>query len=325
MCNRQWHCAWRSGACYAGDETIVPHKGKRCGRLRQFVPRKPHSTGLKLYVLADSCRSYVIDMFLYCSKPGVVRRANPRVTGQLTPSEVVGRWTTKIPPGVALCADSYFGSHATAKACASQDTPFLFLTKRDEFGVQTMGQGIRPGHVSTATHRHGHYSMAVYKNPKVGSKPPRVVPLLTNCTFQNRWWWSGRAEIPCEIGAYRQLAGGVDTANQLALQHREVGRFRSWSKALRAFVVRYAISNSFVACKSIDLIPENTSLWDFQLGFMHSVMPPMYVPPQEVHCPVKSPTRGTCKVCGKRTCWVCKGCGVHVHMKNCFLAHHGLV
>ena len=236
----------------------------------------------------------------------------------------MGRWTTKIPPGVALCADSYFGSHATAEACASQDTPFLFLTKRDEFGVQTMGQGIRPGHVSTATHRHGHYSMAVYKNPKVGSKPPRVVPLLTNCTFQNRWWWSGRAEIPCEIGAYRQLAGGVDTANQLALQHREVGRFRSWSKALRAFVVRYAISNSFVACKSIDLIPENTSLWDFQLGFMHSVMPPMYVPPQEVHCPVKSPTRGTCKLCGKRTCWVCKGCGVHLHVKNCFSAHHGL-
>ena len=55
------------------------------------------------------------------------------------------------------------------------------------------------------------------------------------------------------------------------------------------------------------------------------VMPPMYVPPQEVHCPVKSPTRGTCKVCGKRTCLVCKGCGVHLHVKNCFLAHHGLV
>ena len=46
--------------------------------------------------------------------------------------------------------------------------------------------------------------------------------------------------------------------------------------------------------------------------------------PQEVHCPVKSPTRGTCKLCGKRTCWVCKGCGVHLHVKNCFLAHHGL-
>ena len=169
MCNRQWHRAWRSGACYAGDETIVPHKGKRCGRLRQFVPRKPHSTGLKLYVLAESCRSYVIDMFLYCWKPGVgVRRANPRITGQLTPSEVVGRWTTKIPPGLALCADSYFGSHATAKACDSHDTPFLFVTKRDEFAVQTVGQGIRPGHVSTATHRHGHYSMAVYKTQKLG-------------------------------------------------------------------------------------------------------------------------------------------------------------
>ena len=265
---------------------------------------------LKLYVLADSC--YVIDMFLYCSKPGVVRRTNPPVTGQLTPSEVVGRWTTKLPPGVALCADSYFGSDATAKACASQDTPFLFLTKRDEFGVQTMGQGIRPGHVSTATHRHGHYSMAVYKNPKVGSKPPRVVPLLTNCTFQNRWWWSGRAEIPCEIGAYRQLAGGVDTANKLALQHREVGCFRSWSKALGVLVARYAISDSFVACKSIDLIPENTSLWDFQLGLMHSVMPPMYVPrgplPSEVSYPWHLQSVWEANLLGLQGLWCTSAC-----------------
>ena len=25
------------------------------------------------------------------------------------------------------------------------------------------------------------YELAVYKNPKVGHKPPRLVPLLTNC------------------------------------------------------------------------------------------------------------------------------------------------
>ena len=177
-------------------------------------------------------------MFLYCSKHGVVRRANPGVTGQLTRTEVVGRWTTQIPAMVALYVDSSFGSYATAKACASQNTPFLFLTKRDEFGVYTMGHGIRPGHVSKATHRCGRYSMAVYKNPKVGSQPPRVVPLLTNCTFENWWWCLGRAEIPCEIGAYRQLAGGADTATQVALQQREVGRFHSRSKALRACLLR---------------------------------------------------------------------------------------
>ena len=87
---------------------------------------------------------------------------------------------------------------------------------------------------------------------------------------------------------------------------------------------RYIVSNLFVACESIDLIPEHTSLWDFQLRFLHSVVAPMYVPPQDIHCPIKSPTRGTYKLCGKRTSWVCKGCGVHLHVKNCFLAHDGL-
>ena len=64
MCKRQCQHTWHSGACYAEDETIAPHKGKKPGRLRQFVPRKPHQTWLKLYVLADSCRSYVINIFL---------------------------------------------------------------------------------------------------------------------------------------------------------------------------------------------------------------------------------------------------------------------
>ena len=64
QCNRQWARAWRQRAAMSCDETIVPHVGKRIGRLRQFVPTKPHSTGLKLYVLADAYRSYATDTCL---------------------------------------------------------------------------------------------------------------------------------------------------------------------------------------------------------------------------------------------------------------------
>ena len=32
-CNRQWSSSWKPGTAVTGDETIVPHKGKRAGKL----------------------------------------------------------------------------------------------------------------------------------------------------------------------------------------------------------------------------------------------------------------------------------------------------
>ena len=272
----------------SGDEIILPHKGKRSGPLRQFVPRKPHSTGLKLHVLADACRLYVTGVYLYCSNDGVVRDPHREVIQCLTPSEVVGGWTTKLSEGTTPCAESYFESHASARQSSRCRTPFLFLCKGDDFGVQKMAENLRPGQVATGVRTRGHFAQHVYKNPKVGRKPPRVVRVLTTCNFEPKWRGSGTKESPTCIGAYRQLAGGVDTAHQLALQYREVGRFHNCAKALQAFVLRYAMSNAFVACKSAGIIPESESMWDYQLNFMHELFRPNKVPKQHLHWPVAS-------------------------------------
>ena len=53
-CNGQWAGAWWLGGAACGDESVVPHKGIRAGRLRMFIARKPHPTGIKLYCLADA-------------------------------------------------------------------------------------------------------------------------------------------------------------------------------------------------------------------------------------------------------------------------------
>ena len=50
-----------------GDETIVPHKGKRAGKLRQFVPRKPHGT-LRSFVL----RYAAVNAFSACKEMGLI-------------------------------------------------------------------------------------------------------------------------------------------------------------------------------------------------------------------------------------------------------------
>ena len=39
-----------------------------CGCM--FIARKPHSTGIKLYCLADATSGYVVDMYLYTGRTG---------------------------------------------------------------------------------------------------------------------------------------------------------------------------------------------------------------------------------------------------------------
>ena len=87
--------------------------------------------------------------------------------------------------------------------------------------------------------RKGGYSLHVCKNPKGGSKPPRLVPFVSNCQEGGmRVPHRGGYSLPPIVAAYQQLANGVDSANQLALEHRETGRFKCWSKALKAFLYR---------------------------------------------------------------------------------------
>ena len=62
-----WSAAWDIGGAVCGEEAIVPHSGGRCMGLRQYIARKPHATGIQLYVLADNTGGYVLDVYLYIS------------------------------------------------------------------------------------------------------------------------------------------------------------------------------------------------------------------------------------------------------------------
>ena len=178
--NAHWSQLWVWGWAAARDESIVPHKGKRAGPMRMFIPRKPHSTGINLFVLADSVHPFVADIFLYAGKRVRIFQGRENVAGPRTAREMVHRWVDLLPPRTALVCDSYFGSHAVAHQLARRQHPFLFLTTWDHEGVAAAGDPLFPGQVAEAHVRKGGYSLHVFKNTKVGSKPPRVVPFVSN-------------------------------------------------------------------------------------------------------------------------------------------------
>ena len=126
------------------------------------------------------------------------------------------------------------------------NTLFLFLTRRAQEPVAAAGDSLLPGQVAQAYVRKGGYSLHVLKKSKLGSKTPRVVPFVSNCQYDGmRVPHRGGYSLPPTVAAYQQLANGVDSANQLAPEHRGTGRFNCWLKALRACLYRYAIVNTF--------------------------------------------------------------------------------
>ena len=61
------------------------------------------------------------------------------------------------------------------------------------------------------------YEVAVYKNPKVGHKHPRLVPFLTNRWYGEEVPKDRRGNpLPPVVACYRVFSRAVDGANQMA-------------------------------------------------------------------------------------------------------------
>ena len=147
------------------------------------------------------------------------------------------------------------------------------------------------------------------------------IPLMTNCAPEEQKTVSKSGKpVPGVIQAYRDLAGGVDTANQLALQWRERGRFMKWSDSVRAFMLRYAAKNAYLAARYTKSIHHDCSMYDFQLLALEHMFPRESAPD---HTPAKSRNKKRCAVCWGRTYWHCPTCNVPLHVQGqCWNAHH---
>ena len=110
-----------------------------------------------------------------------------------------------------------------------------------------------------------HYEFAVCKNPKVGLKLPHLVPFFTNY-----WHWEGVSKdwrwnpLRSVLACYPNSSCAVDGGYQMTLQMRQLGRQRTLTHAVRAFMVQYAARNAFATARALGLVDDKTTMWDFQ-------------------------------------------------------------
>ena len=271
---------------------------------------------------------YVFDVYLYTGRRGKVRRFGS-CCGKYDAKGIMRLWARMIPQSTILCADSFFGSHGLAEEFAAQRRPFLMLSKRDkrDAGLTRAAALTQEGNMARAIVADKNYELAVYKNPKVGHKPPRLVPFLTNCWYGEEVPKDRRGNpLPPVVACYREFSRAVDGANQMALQMRQLGRQMTWSHAVRAFMVRYAAGNAFATAKALGLVDDKTTMWEFQWDILkqryfsgaefNNTTPTAAVP--TVHAPKRFASRLLCTHCRNgSTRWACGACGKHMHIK-CF-------
>ena len=176
-CNSVWSAAWHIGGALCRDEAIVPHTGGRCMGLRQYIARKPHASGIKLYVLADNTGGgYLVDVYLYTGRRGRVRRFGS-CAGNFDAKRIVGLWSRLIPPGTVFVADSFFGTHTMAQDLSARGTPYLMLIKKDkrDAGLTKAKESTQEG--DCARHCGRHLQAVRLQEPEGWAQAPENRPL----------------------------------------------------------------------------------------------------------------------------------------------------
>ena len=320
LCTKQWQNGWVLGDIVCGDESIVPHKGLFL--FRQFIPRKPHTSGVKLYLLCDAQDRYIWHVYLY---RGAMPRDNPpppsTYAGHYTPLEIVQLWNDVAPSNRVLVADTYFGSHGTPRSLAAQSRPFLMLIPKSADLVEQGRKGLQPGKLNTVVHKEDGYALSIFKSPKVGKKAARAVPLVTKCHHGPHVWQKRRYRLPGIVANCRTFAPGVDVYNQLCLQHREEERFSNWWKALNGMLLRMASTNAFTSCKVLKLCAPGETMHNWHWRLMRYIFPARKIKVQAKHLPIRAKL-GTCVCCrGGTSMYKCQACGVSLHV-DCSAQYH---
>ena len=159
---------------------------------------------------------------------------------------------------------------------------------------------MNPGEVVEAVYRGRGYSVKVFKNPKVGSKPPRAVPFVTAPTPLN----SLHTSMTMRFRLWLQPIVFWRTACIMSTK---------WPWNTGKLVVSSQEASTTEYNHNLQMkwsVPRKTSLWDFQWSLAEQIVPDHFTPKAEdvptlIEC-VCGEEKAPCKPCTWSQCVVCE-------------------
>lgn len=318
---------WIPGSEFVVDEMMVPFHG--FWKWRQFIPRKPHNTGLKFFAACDN-RRFFLDFFLYEGQ------LTSDVDHAVRPSDTVEGFIDRIELAHPdrewiVYADSYYGSLHLAERLHARGIRFvLSCAQHRPKELWSHLQKIK---------KYEHKSGATTSIAAVAYHDRAIIHLLSNLSpsLESVSNTAGTRQIPWILRKYRDSLGWVDQFDQSLHQYWYQHRNIKWTRALLLALIKIALTNAWIIRRYYHP-GENYSYRQFMLNVIDHLAGTTILRERNApgtkgntrydgrnHYPVCT-KRQKCDRCNNQQGYdspivKCRKCGVRLHIE-CFELYH---
>jgi hypothetical protein len=321
---------WNPGEILVVDEGMIPFNGRT--RLRQYIPRKPHSNGIKYWALVDNYG------FLYSFDIYAGKKAMKGATKTSLGLKVVLMFEQQVPRGNYLfITDSYFTSISLMDRLSERNRRCLTTARTDRTAIMkalaSTHESWGKGTVEWASNCEDDAIVALVW------KDSALVGYFTNCfsptdppvtrNLRSRWNTSvvRTTILPRLCSVYRDWYHMVDVFNNCQVSHTPHHRTARWTFACFLAFIKFGVVNSWRIYQQYDR--ERVSQSTFIIMLFNEIKSSYFTSIKEQHdtnhlshFPVKG-SRKYCVHCKNKstTHFSCSGCKVPLHTL-CFQPYH---
>ena len=240
------------------DEVMVPYKGTRAGKLRQYVKNQPHKWGFKIFCRSSSC-GIIHDLLLYQGKTTFCNENLDETEKDLLLGEkvlLVMTRSIKDPMSTVVFCDNFFTSFKLIKQLESK------------VGIKTLGtvRETRCGGARLLSDTdlkkkgRGQYDFSSSENIiAVKWHDNKCVTLLSNAVgvepvgSVKRFDVQAKCkvEVPCPsiVLAYNKHMGGIDLSDMLVALYKTPLRSHRWYLPIFGYILDAAVANAWLLYK----------------------------------------------------------------------------
>lgn len=321
---RQWAYYYQPGKEINIDEGMVPFTG-RLGFL-QYIKRKPHKWGIKVFLLCDSASAYCLKSTIYTGNDTQIENQTEALV-----KDLVHAYQNQ---GHVLYVDNFYTTISLMLEMRDMGIGCTgtFQSKRIANKIIAKGGDIKKGETRFYSNNSANEVMLCLFRDRM------LVKVLTNCGSlqvatkhiedKNK---TRIKHVPKVLDEYNMKARGVDRSNQLSLEFSHPHKSTKWWKVLFDYILQVCMANAFIIYTHYH---PKTNHKSFILGIIEGLLKqPMKKKTKIFHLPeyldpdMKSMKRLTCKNCNKLSQFWCKECSTaswkcSLCMPECWKAYH---